>query len=454
MSSIRILQFLVIFILCRGPIFAQQIISVGTASIDISPDSPIALTGYGGRAGTYEKIEQRLWAKALVMSDPSGKTAILITTDLIGFPASLADQLAEDLEPYGIKRHQLAVTATHTHTGPETGILINITGEKQSQEQLAAVVRYQERLRQKLKDVTIKALESRKPSTMKWGKGSASFAMNRRMIENGKWVGFGKNDGPAEHDLPILQVLNSEGKTTCILVNYACHGTTLVPKHNYVHGDWMGDAQLMLEKEFPGAQSMVVIGCGADSDPQPRGEAEYTIQHGKTIAQETIKVLSSIELSVLKTAPVTAFEKVLLQFDTIPNLDLLKARSLKKDVNGLLAKNYIETLARGERIPEQYMLPLQVWNFGNDLTMIFMGGEVVVDYVKRMKQEFGSEKLWMNAYSNDISCYIASERLYNEGGYEVDFSMAYYNKPSRFRKDTETRIISALKKLYEQTRVK
>ncbi|MBM3177485.1 MAG: neutral/alkaline non-lysosomal ceramidase N-terminal domain-containing protein [Bacteroidetes bacterium] len=454
MTSIRLIQSIIILLLAGASTFAQQTISAGTASVDISPDFPIALTGYGGRAGTFEKIEQKLWAKALAMSDASGKTAILITTDLIGFPASLADQLAKDLEPYGIQRHQLAVTATHTHTGPETGILINITGEKQSPEQLAAVVQYQEALRKKLKDVTVKALESRKPSILKWGKGSASFAMNRRMIENGKWVGFGKNDGPAEHDLPILQVVNSEGKTTCILMNYACHGTTLVPKHNYVHGDWMGDAQLMVEEKFPGAQAMVVIGCGADSDPQPRGEAAFTVQHGQTIANEASRLLSSNQMMSLTSAPVTAFEKVPLHFDTIPDLTLLKSRALKKDVNGLLARSYLETRSRGEKIPDHYLLPVQVWNFGNDLTMIFMGGEVVVDYVRKMKQELGPEKLWMNAYSNDVSCYIASERLYNEGGYEVDFSMAYYNKPSRFRKDTETRIVSALKKLYEQTRVK
>lgn len=454
MIPTRIIQFMFIVLLGTASTSAQQTLSVGTASIDISPDFPIALTGYGGRAGTYEKVEQKLWAKALVISDEIGKTAILITTDLIGFPASLADQLAKDLEPLGIRRHQLAVTATHTHTGPETGILINITGEKQSPEQLAAVIRYQQSLLQKLKEVTIKALESRKPSVLKWGKGSASFAMNRRMIENGKWVGFGKNDGLAEHDMPVLQVLNKEGKTTCILINYACHGTTLVPKHNYVHGDWMGDAQQMVEKEFPGAQAMVVIGCGADSDPQPRGEASYTIQHGQTISRETSKLLSSNNMMPITSAPITAFEKVPLHFDTIPDLTLLKSRAIKKDVNGLLARNYLEILSRGEKIPEYYLLPLQIWNFGNDLTMIFMGGEVVVDYVKKMKQELGPEKLWMNAYSNDVSCYIASERLYNEGGYEVDFSMAYYNKPSRFRKDTETRIVSALKKLYEQTRVK
>ena len=76
-------------------------------------------------------------------------------------------------------------------------------------------------------------------------------------------------------------------------------------------------------------------------------------------------------------------------------------------------------------------------------------GDIVAE---RMKKEFGSDNLWMNAYSNDVSCYIPSRRLYDEGGYEVDFSMAYYNKPSRFKPDTESIIISGIIKQINQTR--
>jgi hypothetical protein len=61
-----------------------------------------------------------------------------------------------------------------------------------------------------------------------------------------------------------------------------------------------------------------------------------------------------------------------------------------------------------------------------------MTGEVVVDYSLRLKKELGPDKLWVNAYSNDVPCYIASRRVIGEGGYEVDYSMYSYNSPSRF----------------------
>ena len=34
-----------------------------------------------------------------------------------------------------------------------------------------------------------------------------------------------------------------------------------------------------------------------------------------------------------------------------------------------------------------------------------------------------ADRLWINAYANDLPCYIASRRIYPQGGYEVDRSM-------------------------------
>ncbi|MDH5250299.1 MAG: hypothetical protein OEW40_14975, partial [Cyclobacteriaceae bacterium] len=110
-------------------------------------------------------------------------------------------------------------------------------------------------------------------------------------------------------------------------------------------------------------------------------------------------------------------------------------------------RNSLEILARGGAIPNTIPYPVQVWSFGNQLAIVFLGGEVVVDYSQRIKREFNGEKIWVNAYSNDVSTYIASKRLFAEGGYEVDGSMPYYNHPSRLTDDTEDRIMKAIHEL-------
>ena len=72
-------------------------------------------------------------------------SVVIITMDLIGFPASLADNLAGRLgKKTGLRRAQIALTATHTHCGPETGVLINISGRTLSGGQLYAVKTYRD----------------------------------------------------------------------------------------------------------------------------------------------------------------------------------------------------------------------------------------------------------------------------------------------------------------------
>src|SRR5690606_6324360 len=113
------------------------------------------------------------------------------------------------------------------------------------------------------------------------------------------------------------------------------------------------------------------------------------------------------------------------------------------------AETMLATQERMGRLPETYPMPIQVWRFGKEFTMVFLGGEVVVDYAHRIKRELLARDensadpaktkapVWVTAYANDIFGYVASERVRSEGGYEVDSSMIYYNQPGRWSTGTE-----------------
>ena len=92
---------------------------------------------------------------------------------------------------------------------------------------------------------------------------------------------------------------------------------------------------------------------------------------------------------------------------------------------------------------EDFEYPVQVIQFGNDLSMITLGNEVVIDYVLRLKRELGKTDgpvIWVAGYSNVYSGYIPSKRVLLEGGYEA---------LSRPWKDTlEERIIVKVHELF------
>ena len=423
-------------------------IEIGTGRIDITPEYPVRLTGYGNRTKVFDSVVQKLWAKALVLDQKGKQSMVWVTVDLVGFPGSLTDDLFSRLvQKIGLKdRGQLVVSATHTHNGPETGVLINIFGKTLPPEQLADVKVYRDNLLNKLDQLVQGAYLSKAPGQLSWAKGSASFAMNRRVIENGKWKTFGETpSGPVDNDLPVLRATDRQGKTIALLLNYACHGTTLVPEHNFVHGDWMGSTQQMLEEKYLGA---------GDANPSPRGEFKNVSQHAAMITSEIERLVNANKFITLNSIPIGKLKKIDLSFTHVPDAKEFVEQSKLEVAPGLYARNSLEILARGGSIPGTLSYPVQVWSFGNQLAIVFLGGEVVVDYSLRIKREYNKEKMWVNAYSNDISTYIASKRLFPEGGYEVDGSMPYYNHPSRLTEDTEERVMKAIHELMPKEFIK
>jgi hypothetical protein len=94
---------------------------------------------------------------------------------------------------------------------------------------------------------------------------------------------------------------------------------------------------------------------------------------------------------------------------------------------------------------------IQTWTFGDHLALVFLSGEVVVDYSRRLKREFDAKRLWINAYANDVPCYIPSERILAEGGYEGGGAMIYYDKPARLATGTENAIVQTVHELLPAT---
>ncbi|MDH5603761.1 MAG: neutral/alkaline non-lysosomal ceramidase N-terminal domain-containing protein [Cyclobacteriaceae bacterium] len=430
----------------------KNFVDVGISKVDITPEVPMRLSGYGSRTEVYDSVGQKLWAKAMVMGSDEEAPVVMISMDLVGFTAAMAERLSKKLaETAGLPRENIAFMATHTHSGPEAGALVNIFGNHMSGEHIGQIVAYIDLLEKKLEQLVWDALNNRQPSLVYTGKGAVGFAMNRRVLKDGKWTGFGETpDGPVEHDLPLIHVTDGKGKTRAMLINYACHGTTLTGEHNFVHGDWMGSTQVNLEKLYPGAIALISIGCGADSNPTPRGKTEHVEAHAGEVTREVERLIQKTKLREITRVPKTGFEYITLTFDKVPDHQEFIVQARENNAAGLYARNSLETIARGGSIPATYEYPIQVFSFGGELTMVFMGGEVVVDYVHRLKKELNNQDLWVNAYANDVTCYVASQRMYDEGGYEVDGSMWYYNKPSRFVKETENTIISRILMLHEK----
>ena len=416
-------------------------VDAGVASVDITPEFPIRMSGYAARLSSEaDSVLQPISAKALALGSDNQHPSVLITVDLVGIPWRITKEVADFLSKQkGIDPAQIAICASHTHGGPEVGNLINILQYRNGQftdsllalNQLIHITQYTEQLTQKLKEVAVAALNNRKPALVAWGQGQALFAANRRTKR-----------GPVDVALPMLKISDPDGTLRGVFVNYACHGTTLGGDVHKIHGDWIAEAHRLIEARHPGATALIALGCAGDANPSPRGALEHVQQHGKEIADNVDKLLTA-QLQPLNTPPVGKMKWIKLPFSKVPDVNELIVQAKDESVKGYYARLALERLERGEAIPPALDYPVQVWNFDGKMAMVNLAGEVVVDYSIRLKDQYGAECLWVNGYSNDVPCYIASRRVIGEGGYEGETSMYWYNKPSPFAPEVEDIIVHA-----------
>jgi neutral ceramidase len=406
-------------------------LKAGAAKVDITPTGPIWMSGYAARTHPSEGVASRIWAKALAIESSPSARIVIVTVDVVGIPREVSDAVAARV---GLKRSQFILNASHTHTGPIVWPnLRNLTvlppGE---QEKLEA---YTKTFTDALVNVIGAAIKDLAPATVEYGEGSAAFAMNRRQAIN--------PNGPVDHSVPVLRITDPAGKVRAILFGYACHNTTLTGEVYQISGDYAGFAAAALEERHPGATALFLELCGADQNPNPRNTIELGKQHGESLASAVDQVLSG-KLTAVNGPVRTNFRLIPLRFAPRSRADFEAERQSKVPAQVRRGEMMLKALDVGKKVGEiEY--PVQAVRFGRSLTLVALGGEVVVDYALRIKREYPGEPIIAAGYSNDVMCYIPSKRVLHEGGYEAVDSMFYYAQAGPFADDVEERIFTGIR---------
>lgn len=399
--TFKFLTVLTLLLIASSSAFAQQSDwKAGIARVVITPEQPVWMAGYASRSRPSEGKVHDLYGRALALQDKRGNRVVIVTTDFL------------------------------------------------DAEQQAAVVRTTNWTVEKIIAAVGLALKQLQPAVLSFGRGEATFGMNRRVEKNNRFV-FGANkDGVKDDDVPVLRVASPDGSLRAVLFSYACHNTTLPAEFYQFNGDYAGYAEAELEKANPGATAMFMMGCGADVGPQPTGKVEFASEHGKVLAASVSKVLAGSMVRVsggLKTK----YERIPLPLNVLSREELRAQLRDKDKYRRAHAERWLARWERDGKVMTEYPYPLQVIQFGNVLTFVAMSGEVVVDYALRLKRDLGTTGLWVTAYCNDVMAYIPSVRILKEGGYEPDFSMMYYDLPGFWNLALEETII---RKVHELTR--
>lgn len=419
----------------------------GVADANITPTEPMWMSGYGSRNHPSDGKLTELWAKALVMEDPAGQRAVLVTLDLVGIDRGISTRVCKALEDrYGLPRRSIALSTSHTHSGPVVGENLRAMYDL-DQQGWKLVSEYTARLEQQIVETVGKAIDNLAPAELGWTVGRAHFAVNRRNNSEPQVPELreaGKLQGPVDHDVPVLVVKRPDDKTLAIVCGYACHATVL-SGYEWC-GDWPGYAQMEIQARHPDALAMVWAGCGADQNPLPRRQVAQAQDYGKQIADAVDGALGH-PLQPIEGSLTAVYAEIPLPLSEIPDrAELMRQIKEGNRYEISRARQLLTELDEKGELSSTYPYPVQTWRLGDGPQFVFLGGEVVVDYALRLKMELGAGATWVAGYCNDVMAYIPSLRVLREGGYEGGGSMVYYGLPSPWGEQVEEMVVGEVRR--------
>jgi len=444
--------------------FADEALwKAGSASAVITPQENLWMAGYGGRKAPADGKIHDLWLKVLVIEARDGHRGVIVTTDTLGIPQSIYNNVCAELkQKFDLERSQIMLNASHTHCGPVLrGALHDIY--PLNEERIAQINKYSDELEQKLVNAVATAIKNMEPASLWTGQGHTSFAVNRRNNMEPDVPKLRKErslKGPIDHSVPVLAVKDKEGKLKTVVFGYACHNTTLSIQQWC--GDYAGFAQADLEAMFPGVTAMFYMGCGADQNPLPRRTIELAKSYGSRLAHS---VADTVRLPMVELDPElkTEIEIVDIKLGEPPSRKELEtlAAGNPNNYRTRWGTRLLKQLNEGKPFRTSYPFPVQVWLLGKRQLWVTIGGEVVVDYALGMKKLFG-DSTWVAGYCNDVMAYTPSLRVLEEDipprkssrwGYEGNTSMAVYGLPAnRWSDEIEDKIVESAKRQVDKVR--
>lgn len=436
-----------------APHSAEQL-EVGLARVCITPDEPVWLHGYASksRSRPYTSVMDDIYATAMAVKTAGGEPAVLITADLCVLREPEETALsAVVMRKTGLERGQILLNWSHTHSGPVIGVS-DRNRYLVADEDLRRTEKYTESLWTKLAAVAADAIADLRPAQLSWGAGQADFVKNRRQFDKeGRYRGMGPNpDRYVDRRVPVLRIDNPDGKLRGVVFGCACHAVTLGASSPVLSGDYPSFARQHIEQQLPGVTTLFLQGCGADANPDPRAtkdQAEVVQRQGRTLGAEVCRVLEESKLQPVRGPLRVRFDRIDLPMKPVPDAEKLAQLTTGPFWESHNAKRILAAQQRGETIPTHYRAPLALWQFGKDLTLVAISGEVVSDYVPLVSDMLGSERLWVAGYCNQVFGYLPSARVVREGGYETLGLVSAHI--GWFSSDAQDVLLEGIRKMYQ-----
>lgn len=410
---VSIFMLMVVILSCK-----KEGLTMSYSSADISgtPEEHMVLAGFAARDELSDGIHLPLYTHCLVVGDGAQKVCI-ISNDLMEISPAITDTLLNMIaERSGLKKENILMHCTHTHSAPRSGGASNYTGGTNRA--------WKERMMETVVANAVKAIKAKgEPFTLEIGKGSSAINGNRC-----------EKDGPVDRSVYVARFLQG-GKPVASIVNYSCHPVSMGPTSYLLSSDYPGVAARYLQEAW-GGEVFQLSGAQGNVDPaEGPKKVDYTERIGKQLADD----IKDIEF---RTIPSEGLLRIVNKTVDLPyEIDKVTPEAVIRHADSLAAsaktsfprfsndvmgwkEEILERFRTGE-VPSKLRYHLHGVNL-DGVVFFFSDGEPFCEYQIEAREAFPGTTVFFAGYTNGQNSYLPSQHAYEvRKGYEYEIEQMH-----------------------------
>ncbi len=408
----------------------------GVAEIVITPPPGLKMAGFAERAGPATGTHDELYARAAVFDCRNGRKSAVCVVDVCELDAEIVAAVRQRATHNAIRPERLMLAATHTHSGPS----LDCDNELNQ--------RWRKELEERLAEVIMMADVARRPALVGAAAGAvAGVGGNRRDPVN----------GPVDRAVNVMRLDDARtGKTMGVIVNHACHATTLDLKNLLYTADYPGQVCARVRAGLPDRPVVLFLNgaCGdinpggysaedsALGRPIPNRTFERSARIGAIIGDEAVRLVHAIQPrgefnvrggnlplrlpvrdGMLPAAAQRIYAAALEKLQSARDCGADQAEIDRLRLEAVYAgceRNYAQRrfkLPNGELTTELQGIVV------GDAVFLGLPGEVFNEIGAAIKARSPFANTFLVGYANDDAGYFPTVDALKQGGYEVKTSM-------------------------------
>jgi len=320
-----------------------------------------------------------------------------VTGDVVGYPHDLVKRVRARIgSQCGLAEEAIAISATHTHSGPSA--LRTYRAELNPIDD-----EYRADLEERLAQVVVDAAASTEPGGFEvaWAE-APDLGHNRRIVGDdgvcqNVWEDRdGQHQGYFDPTVMLVAVRRPDSRCAALLVNYGCHPVTLGPASSAISSDYVGYLKDDLEEGATTETAMFALAGAASINPRIAIHAgqEYPTAMGKRLGEIVRAAVPQLE--PVAPGPVASAREpwsFIARHDGPQNTGRKKGRPYATELMAMRA---------------------------GDLAFVTVPGELFSEYAARLREVSPFADTAVVSLANDSVGYLVTDEVIAQGGLEAD----------------------------------